>query len=439
MPDTQLTAFRGAMLHSRGDPTTLGREASYEFLADGLLLVRGGRIEQFGPAAQLLRQLPDGLPVTRFSHSLLLPGLVDAHTHYPQTGMIAAYGEQLLDWLQDYTFPTERRFADPDYAQAVAARFLDELLRNGTTTAMVFCTVHPCSVDALFAEAEARHLRLLAGKVLMDRNAPADLTDTAETGLAQSRALIERWHGRGRLQYAVAPRFAPTSTGAQLATAGRLLQAYPDLRLQTHLAESRQEVDWVRKLYPEHASYLAVYAHYGLVTERSLFAHGVHLSDSDCGYLADQGAALAFCPSANLFLGSGLFDLARMERHGVPVALGTDLGAGTSFSLLQTLGDGYKVQQLLGRSLDPFKSLYLATLGGAKALGLDQHIGGFAPGLEADFVVLDTQATPLLRFRLEQAKTLAERLFVLFTLGDDRVVRETFVLGESAYRRQNGG
>jgi guanine deaminase len=430
-----LRAYRAALLYSLDDPAAVGVAASYRHLPDGLLLVEGGRIRAIDPAARLLPSLPPGTPLQHWPDGLIVPGFVDCHIHYPQTGIVGAGGAQLLDWLQRYTYPAEQRFADRDYAERVARLFVAELLRNGTTCAQVFATVHPESVDAFFTVAAELDLRMICGKVLMDRNAPPALCDTPQRGDAQSRALIERWHGRGRLGYAVTPRFAGSCSDAQLALAGQLLRDYPEVRLHTHLAENRAEVAWVRSLFPARRSYLDVYAHHGLLGPRSLFAHAIHLGDADCRQLAACGAAVACCPSSNLFLGSGLFDLGRAERLGVSVGIGSDIGAGTSFSLLRTLGDAYKVEQLQGRSLDPFKALYLATLGGARALGLQERIGSLAPGHEADFVVLDPQATALLRFRLGECRDLAERLAVLLTLGDDRVVRETFVAGVSRHRR----
>ncbi|MBD3814673.1 MAG: guanine deaminase, partial [Betaproteobacteria bacterium] len=341
----------------------------------------------------------------------------------------------LLDWLETYTFPTERAFADKAHAGEVAEVFLDELLRNGTTTALVFGSVHKESVDAFFEACEKRNLRMIAGKVLMDRNAPDYLTDTAETGYADSKELIERWHGKGRLHYAVTPRFAPTSTPEQLALAGQLFKEYPDLYMHTHLSENRKEIEWVRELFPERQGYLDVYDHHGLIGARSVFAHGVHLCDEECRRLGETGSAVAFCPTSNLFLGSGLFDLEKVEGFGVRVGLGTDVGAGTSFSQLQSLNEAYKVMQLQGKKLDPFKSLYLATLGGARALYLDDRIGNLQPGKDADFVVLDYQATPLIDYRLRQARTLEEKLFALTILGDDRAVKETFAAGESVHRK----
>ena len=427
-------AYRAAILHSLADPAVVGVEASYEYFEDGLLLVEDSRIAQVGHAADLLPTLKD-VEVVEYRDALITPGFIDTHIHYPQTGMIASYGEQLLDWLNTYTFPTERQFEDKAHASDVAGIFLKELLRNGTTTALVFGSVHKQSVDAFFEAAEALNLRMIAGKVLMDRNAPDYLTDTPESGYAESKELIERWHGKGRLHYAVTPRFAPTSTPEQLSLAGKLYQEYPDLYMHTHLSENRQEIEWVKALFPERSGYLDVYDHYQLIGARSVFAHGVHLCDDECKRLAETGSAVAFCPTSNLFLGSGLFDLNKLEQHGVRVGLGTDVGAGTSFSQLQSLNEAYKVMQLQGKKLDPFKSLYLATLGGARALYLDDKIGNFESGKDADFVVLDYRATPLIAYRMQQAKSLAEKLFALTMLGDDRTVQETFAAGQSVHRR----
>ncbi|HUE93872.1 guanine deaminase [Pseudomonas sp.] len=427
-------AYRAAILHSIADPAVVGVEQSYEYFEDGLLVIDNGQVAKVGYAADLLPTLK-GVDITEYRDALITPGFIDTHIHYPQTGMIASYGEQLLDWLNTYTFPTEQQFADKAHAADVAGIFLKELLRNGTTTALVFGTVHKQSVDAFFEAAEALNLRMIAGKVLMDRNAPDYLTDTPESGYADSKELIERWHGKGRLHYAVTPRFAPTSTPEQLTLAGKLLGEYPDLYMHTHLSENRKEIEWVKALFPERKGYLDVYDHYKLIGARSVFAHGVHLCDDECKRLAETGSAVAFCPTSNLFLGSGLFDLNKLEQHGVRVGLGTDVGAGTSFSQLQSLNEAYKVMQLQGKKLDPFKSLYLATLGGANALYLDDKLGNFESGKDADFVVLDYNATPLISYRMQQAKTLDERLFALTMLGDDRAIKETFAAGVSVHRR----
>ena len=427
-------AYRAAILHSLADPAVVGIEQSYQYFEDGILLIENGKVAEVGAAAELLPKLT-GVDLQEYRDALITPGFIDTHIHYPQTGIIASYGEQLLDWLNTYTFPTERQFADQAHACDVAAIFLKELLRNGTTTALVFGTVHPESVDAFFEQAEKLNLCMIAGKVLMDRNAPDYLTDTAESGYSESKALIERWHAKGRLHYAVTPRFAPTSTPQQLELAGKLLGEYPNLYLHTHLSENRKEIEWVKALFPERKSYLDVYDHHKLVGPRAVFAHGIHLCDDECKRLAESGSAVAFCPTSNLFLGSGLFDLNKLEAHGVRVGLGTDIGGGTSFSQLQSLSEAYKVMQLQGKKLDPFKSLYLATLGGAHALYLDDKLGNFLPGKDADFLVLDYNATPLISYRLQQAKSLEERLFALTILGDDRVVKETFAAGVSVHQR----
>ncbi len=427
-------AYRAAILHNIADPAVVGVEQSYEYFEDGLLVIENGQVAKVGHAADLLPSLK-GVEIIEYRDALITPGFIDTHIHYPQTGMIASYGEQLLDWLNTYTFPTEQQFADKAHAADVAGIFLKELLRNGTTTALVFGTVHKQSVDAIFEAAEQLNLRMIAGKVLMDRNAPDYLTDTPESGYADSKELIERWHGKGRLHYAVTPRFAPTSTPEQLTLAGKLLGEYPDLYMHTHLSENRKEIEWVKALFPERKGYLDVYDHYKLIGPRAVFAHGVHLCDDECQRLAETGSAVAFCPTSNLFLGSGLFDLNKLEQHGVRVGLGTDVGAGTSFSQLQSLNEAYKVMQLQGKKLDPFKSLYLATLGGANALYLDDKLGNFESGKDADFVVLDYNATPLISYRMQQAKTLEEKLFALTMLGDDRAIKETFAAGVSVHAR----
>jgi len=431
---TVTAAFRGAILHFLRDPGDAADPAgAYEYLADGGLVVRDGRVAETGPAADVLARLPPGTALTDYTGKLLVPGFVDTHIHYPQTDMIGSYGKQLLEWLDTHTFPTERRFADPAHAAEVAEFFLGELLRNGTTTALVLGTVHASSVDAFFAAAERRGMRMAAGKVLMDRNCPADLRDTADTGYAESRALIERWHGRGRLAYAITPRFAPTSSPAQLARAAELAAEFPDTYVHSHLAENRDEVDWVRQLFPKARSYLDVYARHELVRTRSVFAHCIWLDDEDRALMARHGGAAAFCPTSNLFLGSGLFDLARARSAGMHVGVGTDVGAGTSFSMLHTLAEGYKVAQLSGQTLSPWRALYLATLGGAQALDLAGTVGNFAPGAEADFVVLDPAATPIMRRRMDHVRSLAEKLFALIVLGDDRSVAATYVMGERAH------
>jgi guanine deaminase len=418
------------------DPFFVPEAEAVRYFADGLLVIENGHIAALGHFADLHSTYAH-LPLVDYSGHLITPGFIDTHIHYPQTGMIAAYGEQLLEWLNQYTFPTERQFQDPTHARQVADLFLDELLKNGTTTALVFAAVFPESVDAFFEAALARNLRMISGKVLMDCNAPDYLRDTVETGYAQSKALIEKWHGRGRLSYAVTPRFAATSTEAQLKAAAKLLDEFPDVYLHTHLSENVNEVAWIRELFPQYDGYLDVYDQTGLVRERSVFAHGVHLTDEEFRRLSQAKAAISFCPTSNLFLGSGLFRIeqAKSIEHPVNVGLGTDVGAGTSFSLLKTANEAYKVAQLRGQKLSAFKALFLATLGGAQALCLDDKIGSFNPGNEADVVVLNPQATPLLALRNpaplgNDAATIADPLFSLLIMGDDRAIAATYILGQ---------
>ncbi|OZG70139.1 guanine deaminase [Hahella sp. CCB-MM4] len=437
-----LKAIRGAILHFLDDPTKVGNTGGqvsdcYEYFEDGLLIIKDGHVEQVGHAGDLLPTLPALFPIEEYSDSLIVPGFIDTHIHYPQTEMIASYGEQLLEWLETYTFPTEKQFHNSQYAGEIADFFLDQLLNNGTTTALVFGSVHPESVDAFFTKAEAKNLRMICGKVLMDRHAPEDLTDTPDTGYEDSKALIEKWHNRGRLQYAVTPRFAPTCTPAQLDKAGELLRLQPDLYMHTHLSENTNEVAWVKDLFPESENYLDAYDQFGLLTKRSVFAHGIHLCDQEYQRLHDTESAIAFCPTSNLFLGSGLFNLKKAEEFDVKVGLGTDVGAGTSFSILETLNEAYKTQQLRGEKLTPLKSFYLATLGSARALDLEDKIGNFESGKEADFVVLDLKSTPLISMRLKHSKDLEETLFVLAMLGDDRSVKATYIMGEKAHEKTN--
>lgn len=431
-------AIRGSILHFLDDPGPGEAPGAVEFFEDGLLLVEDGHVVRAGPAAALLAGLPPGAPVADQRGRLILPGFIDAHAHFVQTDIVGSGGHRLLEWLERYTFPAERAFADPVHAREVAGFFLDELLRNGTTTALLFGSVHAASVDALFEAGRARGMRLVAGKALMDRNCPDYLRDTAESGIADTAGLIRRWHGRDRLQVAITPRFAPSSTPEQLAAAGRLAREHPDAYVHTHVAENEEEVAWARSLFPERRSYLDIYDHYGLLRRRSLLAHGIWLDDPDLARLAATGAALVHCPTCNLFMGSGLFDLERVRDAGVAVALGTDIGGGTHFGLLGVLQDAYRVAQLRGHVLTPLQGFYLATLGAARALDLDGRIGSFRPGREADFVVLDPAATPLLARRMATARGLAERLSLLMSLGDDRAIAATWIMGRPAFARGSG-
>lgn len=432
--DSNIAAHRGALLNFHADPGNDESPDSYDYFEDGMLVVADGRVVEAGPAAQVQSKLGSDIPTVRHEGSLIMPGFIDTHIHYPQTDVIGSGGRQLLDWLNDYTFPAEARFADAAYAKTVADFFLDELLASGTTTAMVYCTVHRESVDAFFDAAAARGARMIAGKVLMDRNCPDYLRDTPQSGEFDSRELIERWHAHERLSYALTPRFAATSSEAQLASVGRMAQEFPDVYVQTHLAENHAEIAWIKELFPRSRSYLDVYDSYGLLRERAVYAHCIHLNAIDRGRMASTGATAAFCPTSNLYLGSGLFDIAAADAARMRFSMATDVGGGTSFSMLRTLGEGYKVAQMSGQRLPPLRAFYLATLGAARALGLEHRIGRFAPGSEADFIVLDRSATALISRRMQQARTLSAALLIWMTLGDERSVASTYVLGQRVRR-----
>ena len=428
-PKPSLRAVRGEILHFLSDPAVAGAAALQHF-SDGILAIRDGHVVELGPADDMLAKLPSDIVHDDYRGQLILPGFVDTHTHYAQTDIIASHGEQLLAWLEKYTFPAEARFADPAHAATVANFFCDELLRNGTTTVMAFATVHASSVDALFEAALQRRMRLITGKVLMDRNCPPELRDCAASGEAESRTLIERWHGRERLLYAVTPRFACTSTPAQMESAARLFAQHPGLYLQSHLAQSRGEVEWTARLHPAARSYLDVYDGFGQLGARSMYAHCIWLDDVDRARMATTGSAMSFCPTSNLFLGSGLFDLERARALGVRVGLGTDVGAGTSFSMLETMDEAYKVLHLRGQKLTPFNSFYRMTLGNARALGLENEIGSLHAGADADIVVLDSSGKSAMEYRMRTAKSLLEELFILQTMGDDRCVAEVYIAGK---------
>lgn len=424
-----LRAFRGEILSVGHDPRD--HEDAVRHEADGLFVVEDGIVVARGDYADLAARFAD-VPVEVLP-GLIVPGFIDAHVHYPQMDSIAAHGEQLMDWLERHIFPAEKAFAVRAHADAVAAAFLRELLRNGTTSALVFATVHEHSVDALFDAALARNMRVTCGKVMMDLG-PQGLADTPESARSESEALIRRWRGRGRLSYAVTPRFVLTSSDAQLQAAGDLLAAHPDVLLHTHLAENVDECAQVAARFPDSADYLDVYDRFGLVGPRSVFAHGIHLTDRSCARLAESGAGIAICPSSNLFLGSGFFDFGQADAHGVKLGLGTDIGAGTSFSMLHTSGLAYQAALARGDRLDPFRALWLATAGSAALLHIGDRVGALEPGQEADFVLLDPTATPLLARRTAGA-SLADRLFALQILGDDRAVAATYIMGEQAWRR----
>ena len=423
-------AFRAAILHCLGDPGEHADPTQVEYFEDGLLVIEDGHVTGLGDAGTLLPGLAEDVALTDQRGKLIVPGFIDCHVHFSQIDIIASYGEQLLDWLNRYAFPAEAKFGDSNYADEVAGFFTDELLRNGTTTALVFPTVHEESVDSIFAAASQRNMRFISGKILMDQHCPESVRDDPELAYEVSRRLLEKWHGKGRLGYALTPRFAVTSSEAQLKVVGKLAAEFPDVHIHTHLAENHEEVDLVAEQFPWSRSYLDVYDHFGLVRERSVFAHCLHLDEQDRERMANSGSAVAFCPTSNLFLGSGLFDLRSARDKGIRVGLATDVGGGTSLNMLRTMSEAYKVLHLGAQSLPGFRALYLATLGAAEALYLDDKIGNFAVGKEADFVVLNYAGAEITSRRLAKAEDIAEKLFALIMLGDDRNISATHVMGQ---------
>ena len=419
------------------------------FEQDGLLVVGPGAdgrqvVQALGPYRALASAYP-GVAVVHWPGRIIAPGFVDLHLHYPQTNVIGSPADGLLPWLENYTFPEEKRFAAPDYCAQAAMFFIAELLRNGVTTALAFATSHPQSVDALFTAAQTHNMRLITGLCLMDRHAPADLlnqpsapgrTDATEHSLCETDALIRRWLGQGRLGYAITPRFAPTSTEAQLRGAGELAAQYPDVWIQSHVAENKDEIAWARALFPQSRSYLATYDDFGLMRPRAIYAHCIHFDDDDRARMRATGAATAVCPTSNLFLGSGFFDYAGADRVGFSYGLASDVGGGTSFSPFHTMLGAYYAgregQTKPGVSLSPQHLWWQHTAGAAQALGLDGRagqpsVGNLLPGCEADFVVLNPQATPLLARKTALASSLDELLFSLIVLGDDRLVERTVI------------
>ena len=426
-----MQAFRGALVHFLDDPGDAeSTTPAVQAFEDALLVVDAGRVVATGDYATLAPTLAPSTAVVDYRPGIMLPGFVDTHVHSVQTDVIASYGRDLLDWLNRATFPAEARFADHAHAEEVAAFFLDQLLANGTTTASVFSSVHADATDALFTAAATRSLRLIAGKSMMDRNSPADLQHTADASYADSAALIRKWHGHDRLGYAVTPRFAPASTDDQLRRAAQLLDEHPGVWLQSHVAENHDEIAWAAQLFPGRRSYLDVYDHFGLVRPRSIYAHCIHLDDTDRARMATAGAAMSFCPTSNLFLGSGLFDWKRASEIGLRIGLATDVGGGTSYSMLATAAEAYKALQLRGQQLSPLQIFHAMTRGNAVALGLQDKIGSFAIGAECDAVVLDARATSAMARRMETVSSLEEELFLLAMLGDDRAIVETYVMGK---------
>lgn len=421
--------LRGRLLTFHRAPADQNDTDAFTYHEDGAILVREGMIAASGTFDAVAPTAPCADIVDHRPH-LMTAGFIDAHIHFPQAQIVASWGAQLLDWLNGYVFPEEARFGDESHAQAIATRFFDVLTEHGTTTAAAFCSVHAASADAYFAEAERRNMRMIGGKVMMDRNAPDTLRDTPQSGYDDTKALIERWHGRGRAGYAISPRFAITSSPQQLEMAGALATEHPDCHIQTHLSENREEIAFAASLYPEASDYLNIYERYGLLGGKMLLGHCIHLEEREVQCLAETGAHPVFCPTSNLFLGSGCFDHARLDKAGIQSAIATDIGAGTSYSMLQTLNEGYKVLQLQSQSLHAMRGFHWMTRGNAEVLGLADRIGTLDEGTEADIVVLDARATPAMALRMDRVETLAEELFVLLVMGDDRAVAQTYIAGE---------
>jgi guanine deaminase len=420
--------YRARLLDFTGEPMEGEGSSSIRYVEDGGLAVYGGLITARGDFADVRKALPDAEVVDHRPH-LILPGFIDTHLHFPQMQVVGSYAGALLEWLNKYTFVEEQKFKDVSHAERIARCFFDELTNHGTTTAVAYCSIHKESAEAFFAESERRNMRNAAGKVMMDRNAPPGLLDTAQSGYEDTKALIKKWHGRGRQVYAISPRFAITSTPEQLEASGTLAREYPDCLVQTHLSENHAEIAYACELYPGALDYTDIYARYGLLGPKSLFGHCIHLSDREAGAMAESGSVAVFCPTSNLFLGSGLFDMARLRASNVRVAVATDIGGGTSYSMLRTLDEAYKVLNLQGQRYHPLRSFYQMTLGNADALSMADKIGTLEVGSEADLVVLDARATSAMALRMETVRTLSEELFLLQTMGDDRTVVETYVAG----------
>jgi len=426
MDATEVKVLRGRVLSFVDEPASIDDAKSYRYIEDGAVVIGGGKIimvGEFNPKAAAHHEVID------HRGKLILPGLIDPHIHFPQMQVIGSYAANLLEWLNTYTFVEEQRFADEAHSTRIAGRFFDELIRHGTTTAAAYCTIHPTSVDAFFGEAAKRDMLMVGGKVMMDRNAPEALRDTPQSGYDESKALLEKWHGQGRAHYAITPRFAITSTHEQMEMAEALAREYPDVHIQTHVGENLAEVAFAKELFPNLPDYLGIYERYHLLGPKTLLGHCIHLTHRECEVLTQTRSVAVWCPTSNLFIGSGLFDHDRLHAHGARIAVATDVGGGSSYSMLRTLDEGYKVLQLRGQRLNPLRSFYMMTLGNARAMSLDDRIGTIETGRDADLVVLDASATPQMALRMEAVDTLANELFLLQTCGDDRAVVETYVAG----------
>ena len=436
---SQNNFFRGSIYHCIEENGSL----KPIYFDDGLMVVdnKSGKIIDVGNFSDLRSSWDISNNLIHFRDRLIMPGFVDTHVHYPQYKVIASYGTSLLEWLNKYTFVEEQRFSDEAYADQIANLFLDELIKNGTTSVMTFCTSFKQSVEAFFNAAENRNLRMVAGKVMMDRHAPDELCDNPDNSYSDSKELIEKWHNKGRLRYAVTPRFAPTSSSSQLKQAARLLNEYPSddqtkgVLLQTHLNENDEEIAWVNDLFPDSNSYFGVYEDHGITGNRSVFGHCIHNTEEEYQRMAKTGSKVSLCPTSNLFLGSGLFELEKLESYGIDVSLASDVGGGDSFSMFKVMNEAYKICRLNDFNLDPIKAFYLTTLGAAKVLDMNDSIGNFEVNKEADFIVIDLNATEIISQKNKIAKGVNDILFNLMTLGDDRLIDEVFILGQRAYKK----
>ncbi|MCP5075930.1 MAG: guanine deaminase [Rhodobacteraceae bacterium] len=422
--------LRGRVLNFKSEPQGVDDTDAFDYIEDGAILIGGGVIEATGTFGEVA---PLAMDAEVFDHrpNLLMAGFIDTHIHFPQVQVVASWGEQLLDWLNNYTFPEETRFVDPAHAARMATAFYDQLTGHGTTTAVAYCSVHAASVDAYFAEADRRNMRMLGGKVMMDRNAPEALTDTPQSSYDDSKALLQKWNGNGRAGYVISPRFAITSTPEQMESAQALVAEHPEVHVQTHMSENLDEIALTAELYPDAPDYMGIYEHYGLLGPKMLLGHCIHLKEREIGLMAETGSHPVFCPTSNLFLGSGLFDDAGLRARGIANGIATDIGGGTSYSMLQTLNEGYKVLQLRRQQTHAYRAFWWITRGNAEVLGLADKIGTLDTGTEADVVVLDARATSAMALRMERVETLAEELFVLQIMGDDRAVAQTYVAGEA--------
>lgn len=423
------TLLTGQILTFHGDPITTPWQDCVRINSAGALLIEGTRIVAVGDSADLKAAHPKA-HVVSYGDALICPGFVDAHAHYPQTAMIASWGKRLIDWLNTYTFPEEARFSDPEYARAIASRYLDLTAANGTTTIASFATIHPHSADALFAAAEARGQCMVTGKTCMDRNAPDDLRDTAQSAYDDSKALIERWHGNGRAQYAITPRFSPTSTPEQLSALGALWAEHPTCLMQTHLSEQTDEIDWVLGLYPDARDYLDTYEAHGLLGDRGLYGHAIHLRPREIDRLAEVQGRVIHCPTSNAFIGSGALDLPALASRGIPLGLATDTGGGSSFSMLRTMAAAYEAAQHHGHALHAAQLMWLATAGSAHSLHLGDEIGSLSAGYYADIAVLDLRSTDAIAQRANRSADVWEDVFATIMMGDDRAVQATWIAGE---------